>query len=223
VVPEILEAIEIETGPAPRASIVWMHGLGADGNDFVPIVPELGLPDTRPVRFVFPHAPMRPVAINQGYVMRAWYDIVDQDGAWREDAASVRESGRLIEALLEREKARGIPAGRLVLAGFSQGGAMALYAGPRHGERLAGVLALSCALPLADTLAAEASPANRDVPVFMAHGTRDPVVPISRGARSRDILTGLGYRVTWREYPMPHSVCPEEVDAIAGWLAGVLA
>ena len=221
--PEVLETIELETGPAPRASVVLMHGLGADGNDFVPIVPELGLEDRRPVRFVFPHAPMRPVSINRGYVMRAWYDIVVHGGGWREDAANVRESRELIEALLEREKARGVPAGQIVLAGFSQGGAMALYAGLRHAERLAGILALSSALPLADALAAEASPVNRDVPLFMAHGTDDPTIPIARAIRSRDILTGLGYRVTWREYPMPHSVCPEEVNDISAWLADVLA
>jgi phospholipase/carboxylesterase len=221
--PEALETIEIETGPAPRVSVIWMHGLGADGNDFVPVVPELGLADALSVRFIFPHAPMRPVTINRGYVMRAWYDIVEHGGAWREDAAGVRESGWLVEALLEREKARGIPAQRIVLAGFSQGGAMALYGGLRHAERLVGVLALSCALPLADTLAAEASPANRDVPIFMAHGIHDPVVPQARATGSRDILTGLGYRVTWREYPMPHSVCPEEIDDIAEWLARVLA
>jgi phospholipase/carboxylesterase len=220
--PEPLETIEIETGPLPRVSVILLHGLGADGNDLVPVVPELGL-DTRFVRFVFPHAPMRPVTLNRGHVMRAWYDIVEGDGVWREDPATVRESGRLVEALLEREKGRGIVARRIVLAGFSQGGGMALYAGLRHGERLAGVLALSCALPLAAELAAEASPANQDVPLFMAHGSHDPVVPLARATRSRDVLTGLGYSVTWREYPMPHSVCPEEVNDIAEWLAGVLA
>lgn len=221
--PEALETIEVETGPAPRASVIWLHGLGADGNDFVPLVPELGLPGTLSLRFVFPHAPMRAVTINRGYVMRAWYDIVEREGAWREDAAGVRESGRLVEALLERETARGIPAQRMVLAGFSQGGAMALYAGPRYPERLAGIMALSCALPLADSLGSEASPANLDVPIFMAHGTHDPVVPLARATRSRDLLIGLGYRVNWREYSMPHSVCPEEVNHIAEWLAGVLA
>ena len=220
--PEVLETIELETGPAPRASVVLMHGLGADGNDFVPIVPELGLENRLPVRFVFPHAPMRPVSINRGYVMRAWYDIVEHGGGWREDAANVRESRELIEALLEREKARGVPAGQIVVADFSQGGAMALYAGLRHAERLAGILALSSTLPLADALAAEASPANRDVPIFMAHGTHDPTIPITRATSSRDLLTGLGYRVTWREYPMPHSVCPEEVNDISAWLADVL-
>jgi len=221
--PEPLETIEIETGPAPSASMILLHGLGADGNDLVPMAPEFGLADTLSVRFVFPHAPLRPVTLNRGYVMRAWYDIVERDGVWREEFASVRESGRLVEALLEREKGRGIVAHRIVLAGFSQGGALALYAGLRHGERLAGVLALSCALPLADTLAFEASPANRDTPIFMAHGAHDPVVPLGRATRSRDVLTGLDYRVTWREYPMPHSICPEEVNDIAGWLARVLA
>ena len=220
---ETLETVEIETGPAPRAAVIWMHGLGADGSDFLPIVPELGLEGRFPVRFVFPHAPMRSVTINRGYVMRAWYDIVEREGGWREDAAGVRDSGRLVAALLERETARGIPAQRIVLAGFSQGGAMALYAGLRHPDRLAGVLALSCALPLAGDLASEANPANRELPIFMAHGTYDPTIPIARATSSRDLLTGLGYRVTWREYPMPHSVCPDEVDHIAAWLVGVLA
>ena len=217
-----LEAIEIETTVSPIASIIWMHGLGADGHDFVDIVPELGLPARPGVRFVFPHAPMRPVTINGGYVMRAWYDIRDDGGVRREDPAGVRASQKSIEALIQREKERGVPPSAIVLAGFSQGGAMALHTGLRHGERLAGVMALSCSLPLADTLAVEAAPANRDVPIFMAHGTHDPTIPMARALRARETLTGLGYRVEWREYSMPHSVCPEEIRDIATWLGRVL-
>ena len=217
-----LEAIEIETSASPGASIIWMHGLGADGHDFVDIVPQLSLPSRPGVRFVFPHAPMRPVTINGGYVMRAWYDIRDDGGARREDPAGIRASQKSIEALIQREKERGIPAAAIVLAGFSQGGAMALHTSLRHGERLAGVMALSCSLPLADTLTAEAAPANRDVPIFMAHGTQDPMIPMARAVRARETLVGLGYRVEWHEYPMPHSVCAEEVLDISTWLGVVL-
>ena len=217
-----LEAVEIETTASPAASVIWMHGLGADGHDFVDIVPELSLPARPGVRFVFPHAPMRPVTINGGYVMRAWYDIRDDGGARREDPAGVRASQKSIEALIQREKERGVPATAIVLAGFSQGGAMALHTGLRHGERLAGVMALSCSLPLADTLATEAAPANRDVPIFMAHGAHDPMIPMARALRARETLTGLGYRLEWHEYPMPHSVCLEEVRDISAWLGLVL-
>jgi len=221
-VADLLEAIEIETAASPTCSIIWMHGLGADGHDFVDIVPELGLPARPGIRFVFPHAPMRPVTINAGYVMRAWYDIRDDGGTRREDPAGVRASQKSIEALLEREKARGVPARSIVLAGFSQGGAMALHTALRYGERLAGIMALSCSLPLADTLGAEASPANRDVPIFMAHGTHDPMIPMARAMRAREVLSGLGYRLEWHEYPMPHSVCLEEVRDISAWLGSVL-
>ena len=217
-----LEAIEIETAASPGASIIWMHGLGADGHDFVDVVPELSLPARPGVRFVFPHAPMRPVTINGGYVMRAWYDIRDDDGVRREDPAGVRASQRAIEALIAREKERGVPAAAIVLAGFSQGGAMALHTALRHTERLAGVMALSCSLPLSDTLAGEAAPANRDVSIFMAHGTHDPMNPMARALRAREVLTGLGYRLEWHEYPMPHSVCVEEIAHIGAWLAKVL-
>ena len=219
---DLLETIEIETATTPAASIVWMHGLGADGNDFVDIVPELRLPTDCGVRFVFPHAPMRPVTINGGYVMRAWYDIRDDGGTRREDPAGVRASQTAIEALVTRERGRGIPASAIVLAGFSQGGAMALHTGLRHPERLAGVMALSCSLPLADTLAAEAAAANRDVPIFMAHGTLDQMIPKARAQRAHDTLAGLSYEVEWHEYPMPHSVCMEEVADIAAWLGRVL-
>jgi phospholipase/carboxylesterase len=217
-----LEAIEIETTASPTASIIWMHGLGADGHDFVDVVPELGLPARPGVRFVFPHAPMRPVTINGGYVMRAWYDIRDDGGARREDPAGVRASQKSIEALIERERERGVPAASIVIAGFSQGGAMALHTSLRHGERLAGIMALSCSLPLTDTLAADAAPANRDVPIFMAHGTHDPTIPMARALRARETLVGLGYRVEWHEYSMPHSVCAEEVRDISTWLGGML-
>ena len=217
---DLLETVEIESGASPRAAIVWMHGLGADGHDFAPIVPELTLPV--PVRFVFPHAPMRSVTINQGMVMRAWYDIRGIGGERREDGDGVRASQTQIEALIARERARGIPADRLVLAGFSQGGAMALHTGLRHPERLAGIMALSCALPLADTLAAEASPANRATSIFMAHGTHDDVIPIARARQAHDVLEKLGYPVDWHDYPMPHSVCAEEIADISAWLTTVL-
>lgn len=221
--PDLLEAIEIETAPAPRTSVIWMHGLGADGHDFAPVVPELNLPATMPVRFVFPHAPMQPVTINGGAIMRAWYDIRDDHGVRREDPAGVRASQKRIETLIEHDKARGIAAARIVLAGFSQGGAIALHTGLRHSERLAGIIALSCFLPVADTVPAEASPANRDVPIFMAHGIHDGMIPVTRARRSRDRLLELGYRVTWHEYPVSHSVCPEEISDISKWLRGIIA
>ena len=216
----LLETVEVETGPAPRAAVIWMHGLGADGHDFAGIEQDLAPPV--PVRFVYPHAPFRPVTINQGEVMRAWYDVSALGGERREDAAGVRASQAQIERLIAREKARGVAARRLVLAGFSQGGAMALHTGLRHSERLGGIVALSCFLLLADTLEAEASPANRDVPIFMAHGLYDPLIPVARARAGRDRLRALGYRVDWREYPMPHSVCPDEVRDIAAWLRAVL-
>jgi phospholipase/carboxylesterase len=219
---DLLERIEIETRPAPTAAVIWLHGLGADGHDFEPIVPELGLPPGLGVRFVFPHAPMRPVTINNGYVMRAWYDIRLDGGTRREDVEGVRASQRGIEALIARERERGIEARRIVLAGFSQGGAMTYQVGLRHPDRLAGLLALSCGLPLADTVAAEASAANRDAPIFAAHGTHDDVVPLARGRAARDLLVPLGYKVEWHEYPMPHSVSPQEIADISHWLRTAL-
>lgn len=219
---DLLEAVEIETAPSPRRAVLWMHGLGADGHDFVDIVPALGLRET-PVRFVFPHAPMRPVTINNNVVMRAWYDVRADRGVRREDEPGVRASQARLEALIEREKTRGIPAERIVLAGFSQGGAMALHVGLRHPERLAGVMALSCFLPLADHLAVDASAANRATPIFMAHGLHDPLIPLARAVHARDTLAALGYRVEWHEYPMPHSVADVEVLDIAAWLGRVLA
>ena len=217
---ELLETIEIETAPNPKASVIWMHGLGADGNDFAPLADQIDLPVG--VRYIFPHAPTMPVTINGGYVMRAWYDISDA-AIRREDEAGVRASQQGVEALLARENTRGIAASRIVLAGFSQGGAIALHTGLRHAERLAGIMALSTYVPVADKLAAEASPANRDVPIFMAHGTHDPVIPVARAKASRDLLLQLGYTLEWREYRMEHSVSPQEIDDITDWLRRVLA
>jgi phospholipase/carboxylesterase len=218
--PDFLDAIEIETAKHPTASVIWLHGLGADGNDFVPIVGELKLPQAA-IRFVFPHAPVQPVTINGGMRMRAWYDI--KDGAIRrEDESGVRASQGLVEKLIAREKQRGTPAARLVLAGFSQGGAIALQTGLRHPERIAGIMALSTYLPIADKLPAETSAMNRDVPIFMAHGTQDPVIVLERAVQSRQMLESLGYAPQWHEYPMPHSVCAEEIGDIGTWLARVL-
>lgn len=217
---DLLDSIQIEIGTRPTSSVIWLHGLGADGHDFEPIVPELDLPEMA-IRFVFPHAPMQPVTINAGMVMRAWYDISDT-AIRREDEAGIRASQALLEALIAREKERGSPAQRIVLAGFSQGGAIALQTGLRHPERLAGIMALSCYLPIAETLGAEAHPANRDVPLFMGHGTQDPVVILKRATDSRDRLQRAGYEVEWHDYPMPHSVCLEEIRDIGLWLTRVL-
>ena len=217
---ELLDAVEIETGPSPVASVIWMHGLGADGHDFEAIVPELDLPGCA-IRFVFPHAPMQPVTINAGMVMRAWYDVTDP-GLRREDERGVRASQAKVEALIAREKQRGTRAGRLVLAGFSQGGAIALQTGLRHPEHLAGIMALSCYVPLAETLPDEANAANRDVPILMAHGTADPIVPFARATHSRDLLKHLGYDVQWHDYIMQHAVCAQEINDISGWLVRVL-
>jgi phospholipase/carboxylesterase len=216
-----LETIEIETGPQPRAAVIWLHGLGADGHDFEPVVPELGLPASQPVRFVFPHAPARPVTINMGMRMRAWYDIL-QLGGGPEDEAGIRASQSLLEDLISRESKRGIAHKRIVLAGFSQGGAIVLQTALRQRERLAGVLALSTYLPLSGFLQKEASAENRGLPIFMAHGSQDPMIPIDRAERSRDALAALGYRVEWHEYPMPHAVCAEELADIAAFLLRIL-
>jgi phospholipase/carboxylesterase len=220
---DLLESLEIETAPDPDAAVVWMHGLGADGHDFEPIVPELRLPATARVRFVFPHAPLRPVTINQGHVMRAWYDVRALAGVRREDEAGVRQSARQIEALLARERQRGIAPRRIVIAGFSQGGAMALHVGLRYPDRLAGILALSCYLPLAGALDAELSPANRDVPIFWAHGLHDPMIPLAMAEQGREQLAARGYQIEWHHYPIPHSVSAEEIADVARWLERVLA
>lgn len=219
----MLDTQEIETGPHPTASLIILHGLGADGSDFVPVCGELTLDEVGPVRFVLPSAPVRPVSLNNGHPMRAWYDILPVSGPKREDEASLRQAHEQVEWLIEREVARGIPSQRIVLMGFSQGCAMALHTGLRFPQRLAGIMALSGYLPLADTLAAERNPANAHTPIFMAHGTQDPVVVPARGEASRDLLAGLGYTVQWHTYPMPHSVHPREVSDIAAFLTSVLA
>ena len=218
-----LECIEIATGNDPVASVVVLHGLGADGNDFVPIVQELDLSAIGPVRFVFPHAPTRPVTINGGYVMRAWYDILGVDLDRREDEPGLRASQAAVDALIANQVERGVPASRIVLAGFSQGCAMTLLTGLRHGERLAGLAGLSGYLPLAAATAAERSGANQGVPIFLAHGRADPIVPYSRGVAARDALIALGHPVEWHDYPMQHSVCAQEIADLNRWLLGVLA
>jgi len=217
-----LEALQFETGPDPVATIIVLHGLGADGNDFVPVAQELDLRAIGPVRFVFPHAPTMPVTINGGYVMRAWYDILGADLVRREDEAGLRNSVQLVDALIAGEKARGMPANRIVLMGFSQGCAMALMTGLRHAERLGGIVGLSGYLPLAATTGAERHAANHDVPIFLAHGKVDPVVPLVRATASRDALLALGYQPEWHEYYMPHSVAPEEIGDINAFLLRVL-
>ena len=217
----MLDAIEITTGPKPRLALLWLHGLGADGHDFEPIVPELGL--SVPVRFVFPHAPVRPVTINGGMAMRAWYDILGFDRRAREDAAGIRASAAAVTELVDREIERGMSSDRIVLAGFSQGGAIALHTALREPRPLAGVLALSTYLPLAATLASERSAANAHVPLFMAHGTDDGVLPLQLAETSRGALEALGYTVEWHAYPMAHSVCLEEIGAIGAWLAALPA
>ena len=218
-----LESIEHQTGPNPVASLIVLHGLGADGNDFVPIAQQLDLSAVGAVRFVFPHAAVRRVTINGGAPMRAWYDILGMDGARREDEAGLRGSVAEVQALVDREAARGVPPARTVLIGFSQGCAMALLTGLRAPQRLAGVAGLSGYLPLADTTAAERSEANRDLPLFLAHGRYDAMVVPARGLATRDTLLALGYQPEWHDYPMEHSVCPQEIIDLNRWLLRVLA
>jgi phospholipase/carboxylesterase len=220
---ELLEHVTIDTADNPEISVIWLHGLGADGNDFVPIVRELDLSGLPGIRFIFPHARRIPVTVNGGYVMRAWYDITGAELVRREDEGGLRASQLEVEAFIAREKARGIPASRIVLAGFSQGCAMTVQAGLRHPEKLAGMLCLSGYVPLADKLAAERSEAALATPIFMAHGRHDNVVPFNRAEMSRDALLALGCKVEWHEYAMQHSVCLEEVQAISAWLKKVLA
>ena len=219
----LLTTVEIEPAGTARSSVIWMHGLGADARDFEPIVPELKLPAALGVRFVFPNAPICPVTINNGMRMRAWYDVLSLDLPRQEDAKGVYASGQALNLLLERDKQRGIPADRIVLAGFSQGGAMALHTGLRYPERLAGILALSCYIPLADRLSAERRPANEHTPLFVAHGDYDAVIPMRYGQMSVQRLESLGYPSEWHHYGMGHEVCLEEIRDIAGWLARVLA
>ncbi|HEV8647316.1 MAG TPA: alpha/beta hydrolase [Burkholderiales bacterium] len=218
---ETLPAIEIETKPKPSHAVIWLHGLGADGNDFVPVVKETKLPPLG-IRFVFPHAPMRPVTINGGFVMRAWYDIAYQELAFKEDERGLRESQKLIEDLIARENARGIPSSRIVLAGFSQGGVITLQVGLRQPRRLAGLMALSAYLPMSPMVDVERNAANNTVPIFMGHGIADNIVPLTLGTTSRDTLIKLGYDVEWHQYTMPHSVCAEELVDIGAWLKRVL-
>jgi len=209
-----MEAVEIETGSPPVAAVIWLHGLGADGHDFEPIVPELRL--SKPVRFVFPHAPVQPVTINNGMRMRAWYDIF-QFGSGREDDKGIRASQKMLEQLIEEQ-----PVEKVILAGFSQGGAIVLQTALRHPKKLAGVMALSTYLPLAATLDAERNAVNAQIPIFMAHGQHDDIIPIQRAQASRDALQKLGYKVEWHDYPMPHSVCGEEIRDISAWLSRLL-
>lgn len=214
----MLEALETQTRESPAWTILWLHGLGADGHDFEPIVPQLVRRDWPAVRFRFPHAPVRAVTINGGMRMRAWYDILGVEIENRQDEAGIRDSITRVEELVAHEEKRGIPSEHIVIAGFSQGGAIALAAGLRHPRRLGGIVALSTYLPLADRTDAELHPANRDTPVFMAHGSEDPVIPQSLGAMSRDWLSVRGYAVAWHSYAMPHSVCPQEIADIGAWL-----
>lgn len=213
----------IELGPKDaNASVIWLHGLGADGHDFEPIVSELNLSHQKNIRFIFPHAPQRPVTINNGTVMRAWYDIAANEIDAKQDETGIRESAKQIQALISREHERGVPSERIVLAGFSQGGAIALHTGLRYAHRLAGILALSTYLPLADSLSREAHTDNQDVPIFMAHGTQDPVVPFKLGEQSRDTLQAQGYKIEWRQYVMEHNVLPDEIEDIAAWFNSVI-
>jgi phospholipase/carboxylesterase len=218
----MLESIEVQTGATPNAAIIWLHGLGADGHDFEPIVPELVRPGERAWRFVFPNAPVRPVTLNGGMAMRAWYDIKGLDRLAAEDVAGFRDSDRQVRDLIAREGERGIAANRIVLAGFSQGGAVSLYTATRLPQALAGVMALSCYLPRHGAFAEERAPANDATPIFMAHGQADPVLPIALGAQSRDLLRASGYSVEWHEYPMAHSVCNAEVADLREYLLRVL-
>ena len=218
-----LDAVRIEPESAPDAAVILMHGLGADGHDFESLVAELRLPPSQSVRWIFPHAPVRPVSINGGYRMRAWYDIVAIDPGAPEDREGIRESAGAIGRLVEDERKLGIPASRIFLAGFSQGGAVALFTAVRSPERLAGVIAMSCYLPLPAALPAEKAPANAATPIFMAHGIADPIVPFAFGEMSRDILRSNGYEVQWHTYQMEHSVCEDEVADLRAWLTGLMS
>ena len=216
-----LESVECSSGETPDYSVIWLHGLGADGHDFEPIVPELDL-GGRSVRFVFPHAPVRPVTLNGGMPMRAWFDILSVHGQGRPAEQAIRTSAGQVEALIQKENARGIPAERVVLAGFSQGGAIALHLGLRRAAGLAGIMALSTYLPLADSLKAEASQAASKIPLFMAHGRQDPVLPFAWGQQACDRLLAEGYAVQWHAYDMRHAVCAQEISDIGAWLRTVL-
>lgn len=220
----LLSSIEIETGDDPAFSVIWMHGLGADGSDFVSVVPELGIEDAPGVRFIFPHAPEIPVTCNGGYVMPAWYDIISLDQNNRKvDELGLLKSRQAIRRLISREYDRGVPAGRIFIAGFSQGGAVAYLTGMSHPEKLAGIVALSTYIPSTQLLSDEATDENRTIPIFAAHGTEDDMVAPKAGLVAKDFLTKRGYTVEWHEYPMPHSVCIEEIEAIGVWLKAKMA
>lgn len=214
----MLQTVELETGRNPATTILWFHGLGADGHDFEPIAPEIVGPGDPPVRFVFPHAPRRPITLNGGYEMRGWYDVIAIDRESPQDEKGIRESDAEVHALIRRENERGIPTGSILLAGFSQGGALALFSGLRHPEKLGGIIALSCYLPLVDSFDAERQAANQHTPLFMAHGVQDPIVSFALAEESRRLLEARGYPLEWRTYSMPHSVCQEEIAHIAAWL-----
>ena len=221
-----IQTVELETGPDPVASVIWLHGLGADGHDFEPIVAELRLPASLALRFVFPHAPVRPVTINGGVSMRAWYDIFSLDRDGPVDETGIRDSAESLDALIAREQERGIAASNIIVAGFSQGGAIAMHAALRYPQRLAGLMALSTYLPLMSSFAAEvvnnAVAVNQDLPIFMAHGSFDPVLPMPMGSASAELLKTSGFAVEWHDYPMAHAVCAEEIEHIRAWLIRVL-
>lgn len=218
----LLPAIELTTDHNPSTSVIWLHGLGADGNDFVPVVKELNLPEDKPIRFIFPHAPMRPITINSGYVMRGWYDLGLVGGQLTSKEDDIRASQQALEALIEREIERGIAPEKIILAGFSQGGVMALQTGLRYPKRLGGILALSTYLALANSLSVERSEANAAIPIYMAHGNQDPIIPLVMATNSRNELQRLGYQVEWHEYTMQHSLCIEEIESIGQWLGKVI-
>lgn len=219
---QLLKYVEFESGPQPTVAVIWLHGLGDSGHGFMPVVKQLNLKGCPPIRFILPHAPSMPVKLNGGYVMPAWYDVGGTDIVKSEDEVSIRASQKLIEQLIEQEKARGIPASRIVLAGFSQGCAMALQVGLRHPEKLAGIIGLSGYLPLGHTVATERHAANTKTPIFLAHGRLDDVIPLLRAEQSRDFLSALGYRIDWREYRMAHNVIEHEIDDISAWLEAIL-
>jgi phospholipase/carboxylesterase len=216
--PATTQPIIVEPATPATAAVIWLHGLGADGHDFEPVVPELDLPRGHGIRFVFPNAPVRPVTINHGMAMRGWYDVADNDLTRREDEAGVRDSARMIDVLIGEQRSLGIASERIVIAGFSQGGAIALFCGTRCAEQLAGIMALSTYLPLPKTLAAEASRANAGASIFMGHGNFDPIIPVQQGQHSAHELLRAGYKVLWKTYSMPHSVCEEEIRDISTWL-----
>ncbi len=214
----LLDSVEINPKSEPYASIIWLHGLGADGHDFEPIVPELGLPETLPIRFIFPHAPRRPVTVNAGMIMRAWYDVIGMPGSGGIELDDFFESVDHLDALIQKEVESGMPSERILLAGFSQGGAISLHTGLTYGKHLAGILVLSTYLPTADKLAEQISLVNKDIPIMMAHGTMDPVIPMAHAVRTKQALRRLGYQISWHEYPIMHGVCAEEIQDISAWL-----